>query len=40
VDGTAVYRVRLGPVATPEGAEALLERIIGAGHLDAHLVVE
>ena len=40
VDGTAVYRVRLGPVATPDGAEALLERIIGAGHLDAHLVVE
>ena len=40
VDGTAVYRVRLGPVTTLEGAEALLERIIGAGHLDAHLVVE
>ena len=40
VDGTAVYRVRLGPVATLDGAEALLERIIGAGHLDAHLVVE
>ena len=40
VDGVEVYRVRLGPVATPESAEALLERVIGAGHYDAHLVVE
>ena len=40
VDGVAVYRVRLGPVATPEAAEALLEKVIGAGHYDAHLVVE
>ena len=40
VDGTEVYRVRLGPVTTTEGAEALLDRVIGAGHLDAHLVVE
>lgn len=40
VDGNDIYRVRLGPVATPEGAEALLERLIGAGLYDAHLVVE
>lgn len=40
VDGTDVYRVRLGPVSTPESAEALLERVIGAGYYDAHLVVE
>ena len=40
VDGVEVYRVRLGPVVTPENAEALLERVIGAGHYDAHLVVE
>jgi rare lipoprotein A len=40
VDGQAIYRVRLGPVATPEDAEALLERVIGAGHYEARLVVE
>lgn len=40
VDGNDVYRVRLGPVATTESAEALLEQLIGAGHYDAHLVLE
>ena len=40
VDGNDVYRVRLGPVETTESAEALLEQLIGAGHYDAHLVLE
>ena len=40
VDGKEIYRVRLGPVATPESAEALLDRIVGAGHYDARLIVE
>lgn len=40
VDGKDIYRVRLGPVATAEGAEALLERVIGAGHHNARIVVE
>ena len=40
VDGEAVYRVRLGPVMTPEDAVALLEQVIGAGHYEARLVVE
>ena len=40
VDGTDVYRVRLGPVTTTESAEVLLERVIDAGHYDARLIVE
>ncbi len=40
VDGTEVYRVRLGPVTTTENAETLLDKLIGAGHYDAHLIVE
>ena len=40
VDGIDVYRVRLGPVISTESAETLLERVIGAGHYDARLIVE
>ncbi len=40
VDGTDVYRVRLGPVTTIESAELLLEQLIGAGHYDVRLIVE
>ena len=40
VDGKEIFRVRLGPVTTAEDAEALLERVIGAGYYEARLVVE
>ncbi len=40
VDGRTVYRVRLGPFATRDEAVAMLERVIAAGHRDAHLVVD
>ncbi len=38
VGGRAVYRVRLGPIATAEQANALLERVIRAGYSGARLV--
>ena len=40
IDGVEVYRVRLGPIATTDDAAALLDKVIGAGHIDAHLVVD
>ena len=40
VDGQEIYRVRLGPLATTENAAALLDKIIGAGHANAHLVID
>lgn len=40
VDGANVYRVRIGPVSTTENAELLLDQVIGAGHIDARLIVE
>jgi rare lipoprotein A len=40
IDGVEVYRVRLGPIATTDDAAALLDKVIGAGHTDAHLVVD
>ena len=40
IDGREVHRVRLGPIPTTDEAAALLERIIGAGHADSHLVVD
>ena len=40
IDGVPVYRVRLGPIANTDDAAALLEKVIGAGHTDAHLVVD
>lgn len=40
VDGRDIFRVRLGPLETTEQAAALLDKIIGAGHANAHLVVD
>jgi rare lipoprotein A len=34
-----MFRVRLGPVATVEEADQLLERLIGTGYTDARLIV-
>jgi rare lipoprotein A len=35
-----MFRVRLGPIKTVNEADALLERVIGAGHPDARIVVD
>lgn len=40
IDGREVYRVRLGPVATVEESDALLDRAIAAGFKEARTVVE
>lgn len=40
VRGQSFYRVRLGPVATVNEADILLNRVVGAGHKDAIIVVE
>jgi rare lipoprotein A len=40
IDGREIFRVRLGPLETTEHAAALLDKIIGAGHANAHLVVD
>ncbi len=34
------YRVRLGPIATVEQADAMLNQVIAMGNKDARLVVE
>jgi rare lipoprotein A len=40
VNGTNLYRVRLGPIATVDDADALLTRAIGAGASEARIVVD
>lgn len=40
VNGTPLYRVRLGPVANAEEADRLLSRLVGSGFPDAHIVRE
>lgn len=40
IDGSEIFRVRLGPLATTEHAAALLDKVIGAGHANAHLVID
>ena len=40
VAGEIVYRVRLGPVASLQEANSLLQRVVAAGHFSAHLVVD
>jgi len=40
VKGQTVYRVRLGPTASVEDADRLLDRVIGAGYPDAKVLVE
>jgi len=37
--GQALFRVRLGPMATPEDADKVLDRVIAAGQQDARVVV-
>jgi rare lipoprotein A len=38
VNGTAVYRVRLGPVASVEQADQLLHRVVNSGYPEARIV--
>ncbi len=38
--GTALYRVRLGPVASEAAAERLLSRVVGSGYPGARVVAE
>ena len=38
VNGTAVYRVRLGPVASVEQADRLLHRVVNSGYPEARIV--
>ncbi len=40
VDGEQFYRVRLGPVASVEAGDRLLEEIVRSGHPEARLVVD
>ena len=40
VRGREFYRVRIGPIGTPEEADALLARVIAAGHPDALSVID
>jgi rare lipoprotein A len=38
--GQSLYKVKLGPMATPEDADKILDRVIAAGQQDAREVVE
>jgi rare lipoprotein A len=40
VDGQRFYRVRLGPIASVEQADLLLDRVVGAGVSQARIVVD
>ncbi len=40
IAGQTVYRVRLGPVASPKEANSLLQSVVAAGHYSARLVVD
>ena len=40
LDGRDLFRVRLGPLATVEEADKVLDMVIGAGYSDARVVVE
>jgi rare lipoprotein A len=40
VDGQRFYRVRLGPIASVEQADAMLDRVVGAGVPQARIVVD
>lgn len=40
VDGQQFYRVRVGPLASVEAGDRLLEQIVQAGHPEARLVVD
>jgi rare lipoprotein A len=40
VNGSQMYRVRLGPLLTVEQADRALARIVGSGHPEARIVVD
>lgn len=40
VDGQELFRVRVGPIASLEQADATLERLIDNGHIDARIIVD
>lgn len=40
VKGRPLFRVRFGPMATPEDADKVLDRVIGYGQQDARVVVD
>jgi len=40
IDGRTFFRVRVGPIAQLGEADQLLERVIGAGHENARLIVD
>ncbi|WP_245593361.1 septal ring lytic transglycosylase RlpA family protein [Azospirillum halopraeferens] len=40
VNGQRFYRVRLGPISDVDRADAILERVIAAGHTDAKIIVD
>lgn len=40
VNGTELYRVRLGPTANPEAANSLLQQVSGRGHRGARVIFE
>jgi len=40
VDGRDLYRVRVGPIASLEQADATLEKLIDNGHIDARIIVD
>ena len=40
VDGNPLFRVRLGPVATVEEGDSLLDRVVRVGYPQARLVVD
>ena len=40
VNGTELYRVRLGPTANPQAANSLLQQVSGRGHRGARVIFE
>ena len=40
VDGRDLYRVRVGPIASLEQADATLEKLMNNGHIDARIIVD
>ncbi|MSO75680.1 MAG: septal ring lytic transglycosylase RlpA family protein [Alphaproteobacteria bacterium] len=40
VNGTRFYRVRIGPLATVDAADAMLDRVVSAGYQQAKVMVE
>lgn len=40
VNGTELYRVRVGPVQDPQAANSVLQQVTGRGHSNARLIIE